>query len=198
MKRVFSIFAVIVAAAFVNAGAKVNVEPPQQSPILSGYSTETVKSRIQTTATDPVEGIWEFPEDRVTVSVEKCSDGGFSHRLVILESDDIETVPGTVLGYIADSGLDNEFNLWIYSDEDENGILSSPVKCYARLSNDFRSVRIIKSEIKPLVRINFARLLPGFFKGVYITLKNKPAQTPVGLRKIYPEDTDNTNKIIYL
>ena len=202
MARVILILTTFVASSLICADAKINVEPPEMSVVLYGYSATSVKNQIDTGTVDHIEGIWEFPEDRVTVSVENVTRNNntlsFSHQIVILESDNLEIIPGTILGYIADSGIDDEFNIWIYSSCNDNGILSDPVKCYAKLTESHRTLKIEKPEIKPIVRINFARFLPGFFKGLYVSFKKKNVESPIGMRKIYPKDSKHSNEIIYL
>lgn len=202
MTRAISILTAFVASVFIYAGAKANIEPPEKSPILYGYSESFVKKQLDTGTADHIEGIWEFPEDRVTVAVETAATSSdflpFSYQIVILESDNLEIVPGTILGYIADSGIDNEFNIWIYSSCNDSGILSAPVKCYAKLTENYRTIKIEKPGIEPVIRINFARFLPGFFKGLYVSFKKKNVNSPAGMRKIYPTDSDHSNEIIYL
>ena len=94
-------------------------KPPRQAMVLPGYSPEEAKARLDASPLQPIEGIWEYPDEMVTVVVERFSSPQFSgklkYRIVLIDSEDLSLLPGTVIGYIAESADDRKFELWLYS-----------------------------------------------------------------------------------
>lgn len=176
---------------------------PAESEILAHYSVDEQIAHMQHQALQPIEGIWEYKNEQMTVAVERFSSPRFSkhisYRIVMLESEDMELLPGTIVGYIAESADNSKFELWLYSEQDGQK-LSSPQHCVATLNGQkltFKQMRAMKVK----VRVSLSRFLPSLFKGIYLTPEMKEEPLPVGFSKRFPiEGVDNymTDKVRYL
>lgn len=176
---------------------------PAKSDILRGYSLDDQLKKMEHKALQPIEGVWKYDEEMMTVAIEQFSSLRFSshiaYRIVMLESEDLELLPGTVVGYIAESADNSKFELWIYSDK--NGAeLESPRLCVATLKGGSLTFKRAK-ELNVKVRMNIARFLPTLFRGISVTPEVKNEPLPVGFRKIYPQLEkihNSSNTIRYL
>lgn len=178
--------------------------PPRQSEILKGYSEDRVKAFLDSIDLDYLEGIWHFPEDMVTLSIERFSSHEFSerykYRMVLLNAEDKSLIPGTIMGYILDSAQNDNFYIWIYSQQQGNKLVM-PQKCIASLSKDNNSIIFQKPALKFKLRINFARFMPSLFKGLGISAEIENKKLPLGFRRVYPsydENGSDISKIRYL
>ena len=52
-----------------------------------------------------VEGIWEYPEDRVKVMVLRERSDDYSYTISVVESDDVRLRPGPLLGSVQSEAL---------------------------------------------------------------------------------------------
>lgn len=161
---------------------------PDNAEILRGYSIENQMKRMEHLALQPIEGIWDYREEMMTVAIERFTSPQFSrhisHRIVMLESENLDLLPGTVIGYMAESADNSKYELWIYSEQ--NGTeLSSPQHCVATLAGNTLAFKRMK-ELKVKVRVNFSRFLPSLFRGITVTPEIKNEPLPVGFKKRYP------------
>ena len=66
--------------------------PPKKSEVVLGYNIDAVKDYLDNTDIDAIEGIWEFPDDMITLSIKRFSDKSFSERykyqVILLDSED--------------------------------------------------------------------------------------------------------------
>ena len=126
-------------------------KPPVESIVLPGYSEEMARDRLSSTPMQPIEGIWEYPDEMMTLVIERFSSPQFSrklkYRIVLLSADDMSLLPGTVIGYIAESADNEKFELWLYSELDGK-ILTGASKCVATLDSDGNSLTFVRNEIK--------------------------------------------------
>lgn len=179
--------AVSAAEDGVTSGYYTSSVPPK-AEILRNYSLENQLKRMEHIALQPIEGIWDYREEMMTVAIERFSSPQFSrhisYRIVMLESESLELLPGTVIGYIAESADKSKYELWMYS-EQNGSELESPQRCVATLSGNALTFKRMK-ELKVKVRMNFARFLPSLFRGITITPEVKSEPLPVGFRKCYP------------
>lgn len=185
----------IIAAAITATAAK---RPPAQSVRLNGYELEAKIAQADSLPLDPIEGVWEMPADRVKLVIERCTDEPWDYRAVLLDSDNRQLLPGTIMGYLQATARTDKFTLWLYS-EWADGLLAAPVSCTATLSDDFCSITYIKPSIKWRVRVNFARWLPNFFRGISISAEPRTEAPIEGFRRIAPlQSYAPAGKIIYL
>lgn len=172
-------------------------KPPRQAMVLPGYSPEEAKARLDASPLQPIEGIWEYPDEMVTVVVERFSSPQFSGKLkyhiVLIDSEDLSLLPGTVIGYIAESADDRKFELWLYSEQDGINLLG-PGKCVATLEGDGTSLIFKRSSLKTRIRFNLSRFLPKLFRFISISPYIDKEELPIGFSKIYPALDDNESR----
>ena len=173
---------------------------PKKSVIIEGLDIDSMRTRLDESGMQPLEGIWYYPNEEMTLGIERYrGDHNIGYRIILLESPDITLVPGTVIGYIASSALDNKYQLWLYSERSRT-TLKKPMECVATLGNKATTLTFDPPHWKVKVRVNVARFLPTLFNGLSIVPDKVGEQLPIGFRKIYPEGSDNHpfNRIRYL
>lgn len=173
---------------------------PKKSVILDGLDVDSMRVRLDETDVQPLEGIWYYPNEEMTLGIERYKGlHNIGYRIILLESPDINLVPGTVIGYIASSAVDNKYQLWLYSQRDRITLVK-PLKCVATLNSKATTFIFDPPHWKVKVRVNFARFLPSLFSGMSIVPEKVEESLPVGFRKIYPEGGDGNpfNRIRYL
>ena len=174
---------------------------PKASVVLNGLDVDSMRVRLDETDMQPLEGIWYYPNEEMTLGIERYrGQHNIGYRIILLDSPDINVMPGTVIGYIAASALDNKYQLWLYSQRDKT-TLKKPLECVATLNREATAFTFDPPRWKVKARFNIARFLPTLFRGVSI-IPDKTGETlPVGFRKIYPEGSraDNSfNRVRYL
>ncbi len=173
---------------------------PEQSVILDGLDVDSMKVRLDETDMQPLEGIWYYPNEEMTLGIERYKGThNIGYRIIMLDSPDINLVPGTVIGYIASSAVDNKYRLWLYSQRDRVTLVK-PLECVATLNSKATTLTFDPPHWKVKVRVNFVRFLPSLFNGMSIVPEKVEESLPVGFRKIYPEGGDGNpfNRIRYL
>ena len=173
---------------------------PKKSVILDGLDLDSMRVRLDETDMQPLEGIWYYPNEEMTVGIERYKGNhNIGYRIILLESPDINLVPGTVIGYIASSAVDSKYQLWLYSQRDRVTLIK-PLECVATLNAAATTLTFDPPHWKVKVRVNVARFLPTLFNGVSIIPERVGERLPVGFRKIYPEGGDGNpfNRVRYL
>ena len=173
---------------------------PKKSVILHGLDIDSMRVRLDETDVQPLEGIWYYPNEEMTLGIERYrGEHNIGYRIILLDSPDINVTPGTVIGYIAASAVDNKYQLWLYSQRDKVTLLK-PLECVATLNAKSTTLTFDPPHWKVKVRVNIARFLPTLFNGVSIVPEKVTESLPVGFRKIYPEGGDGNpfNRIRYL
>ena len=173
---------------------------PKKSVVLDGLDVDSMRIRLDETDMQPLEGIWYYPNEEMTVGIERYKGNhNIGYRIILLESPDINLVPGTVIGYIANSAVDNKYQLWLYSQRDRVTLIK-PLECVATLNAAATTLTFDPPHWKVKVRVNVARFLPTLFNGVSIIPERVGERLPVGFRKIYPEGGDGNpfNRVRYL
>ena len=135
----------------------------------------------------PVEGLWSYPEDDVTVIIFRNADKKGVYDIYVVEAADCSLAPQMRIGELHSSADPDKFNLKLFTII-KNGILSMPMEATAVFSENKESLTVRKRSFK--IRINPIRLLPSFWRIVSVNLKsNEPA--PQGMVKIYPSYDGN-------
>lgn len=157
--------------------------------VIMNYSEDVAKSRIDELGPQPIEGLWYYAEEHTTLAIERYNgrhDGkSWAYRVIYVDSEDYDVLPGSVIGYIEESVDERKFSLWMYSAR-KGTKLSKPVKCVATLNIEKGSLMFEKTKLNLRFRINLARFLPTFFKGISLIPTTDKEKLPVGFRKIYP------------
>ena len=191
MKRLF--VALLLVACFAAAWAKV--ELPEQSVVVPGYSEQMARERLLESDLQPLEGIWYYPAEDMTLTIERWQaepSHKIGYRLLLIASDDLELIPGTVIGYIEESAVDNKFHMWLYSERNKV-TLCGPLECVATLNKEGTSLTFDPPHWEVKVRVNFARFLPTLFRGMSLIPDIEKEKLPIGFKKIFPAD-GNGNK----
>lgn len=186
--------------ALLPLGAIAGSIVPKKSVILAGLDVDSMRVRLDETDMQPLEGIWYYPNEEMTLGIERYKGGhNIGYRIILLESTDINLMPGTVIGYMANSAVDNKYQLWLYSQRDRVTLVK-PLECVATLNADATTLTFDPPHWKVKVRVNFARFLPSLFSGMSIVPEKVEERLPIGFRKIYPEGSDKnpSNRIRYL
>ncbi len=173
---------------------------PKKSVVIDGLDVDSMRVRLDETDMQPLEGIWYYPNEEMTLGIERYrGKHNIGYRIILLESPDINLVPGTVIGYIASSAVDSKYQLWLYSQRDRLTLIK-PLECVATLNSAATTLTFDPPHWKVKVRVNIARFLPTLFNGVSIIPEMTGERLPVGFRKIYPEGGDGNpfNRIRYL
>ncbi|MBQ3910667.1 MAG: hypothetical protein II691_05095 [Muribaculaceae bacterium] len=198
MKHLIS--AILLAACVATAGAKVDL--PEQSVVVPGYSEQVAREQLLESDLQPLEGIWYYPAEDMTLTIERWQpepSHKIGYRLLLIASDDLELIPGTVIGYIEESAVDNKFHLWLYSERNKV-TLCGPLECVATLNKEGTSLTFDPPHWEVKVRVNFARFLPTLFKGVSVIPDVEKERLPIGFKKIFPADGNGNkfNRVRYL
>lgn len=173
---------------------------PKRSAVLTGLDVDSMRTRLDETDMQPLEGIWYYPNEEMTLGIERFKgQHNIGYRIILLDSPDINVMPGTVIGYIASSAVDSKYQLWLYSQRDKVTLIK-PLECVATLDKSATTLTFDPPHWKVKVRVNIARFLPSLFNGVSIIPERKGESLPIGFRKIYPEGGDGApfNRIRYL
>ena len=193
-------FAIALLLALLPLLAVAGPGIPKKSVVIDGMDFDAMRERLDETDMQPLEGIWYYPNEEMTVGIERYKGHhNVGYRIILLESPDINLVPGTVIGYIAGSAVDNKYQLWLYSQRDKVTLIK-PLQCVATLNATATTLTFDPPRWKVKVRVNIARFLPTLFNGVSIIPSKEGETLPVGFRKIYPEGGDGNpfNRIRYL
>lgn len=198
MKHLIS--AILLVACVATAGAKVDL--PEQSVVVPGYSEQVAREQLLESDLQQLEGIWYYPAEDMTLTIERWQpepSHKIGYRLLLIASDDLELIPGTVIGYIEESAVDNKFHLWLYSERNKV-TLCGPLECVATLNKEGTSLTFDPPHWEVKVRVNFARFLPTLFKGVSVIPDVEKERLPIGFKKIFPADGNGNkfNRVRYL
>ncbi len=198
MKHLISAILLVVCVA--TAGAKVDL--PEQSVVVPGYSEQVAREQLLESDLQQLEGIWYYPAEDMTLTIERWQpepSHKIGYRLLLIASDDLELIPGTVIGYIEESAVDNKFHLWLYSERNKV-TLCGPLECVATLNKEGTSLTFDPPHWEVKVRVNFARFLPTLFKGVSVIPDVEKERLPIGFKKIFPADGNGNkfNRVRYL
>lgn len=184
------------------AMSRAETELPQQSVVVPGFSEQVARERLMESDLQPLEGIWYYPNEDITLAIERWQpepSHKIGYRLLLVASDDLELLPGTVIGYIEASAVDNKYRLWLYSERNKL-TLCGPLDCVATLNKEATTLTFDPPHWEVKVRVNFARFLPSLFKGISVVPSVEKEKLPVGFKKIFPADGNGNkfNRVRYL
>lgn len=137
----------------------------------------------------PIEGIWTFPEDEVSVLIFRDQDIAAQYGIWVVESADCSLSPGDRLGTLHGSPDPSKFKLTLFT-RIKKGILSMPCHASAVLSVANESITVTKPSIK--VSLYPGRLLTGFWGVVRLSRKDAP-NVPEGMIRQYPSYDGNSS-----
>ena len=169
----------------------------ENTPI--AYDMGMAKEICAERALDNLEGIWVYPDDRVTVLIlRQPANGKISslpeYSIKVIEGEDCILMPGDIIGNLSATSNQNIYKIELFTEE-KNRMLLKPAACLATLSKDNDNL-LIKREKSPFrlrLNLNFNRLLSGFWKivSVGVSKNNQNMDPPVGMVKIFPSYDGN-------
>lgn len=136
----------------------------------------------------PVEGLWSYPQDDVTVLITRNSSRKGVMDIYVVESADCSLSPGMMLGELLSTPDPDKYTLKLFTTV-KKGMLSRPRNASVSFSEN-KEALIVKPDNSLKVRLNPTRLLPSFWRMVSFSLK-QPDSAPEGLVKIYPSYDGN-------
>lgn len=174
------------------------------------YDLEMAKDICRELPLENVEGIWIYPEDKVTVMILNDNEESVgqlpTYSISVVDTSDARLHPGDIIGKLYATADDNTFKIEL-STEKKNDLLLKPKSCIATLSKDGDTfiIKKQKAPFKGRLNFNFNRLLPGFWKivstGISQNNSNSSLQPPIGMVKVFPSYDGNGSsrrKIRYL
>lgn len=182
-KRVIAVIAALlmVSASFNRAGA---FNPPAD---LTEAMEMCDKADLR-----PVEGLWTYPEDDVTVMLYRDEARKGIYNIYVVEAADCSLAPCMKLGELHASADPDKYNLKLFTIV-KNGLLSAPCEAIATFSENKESLTVVKKHSFK-IRFNPMRLLPSFWRIVSVSVKSREG-APEGMIKIYPSyDGNNSTK----
>lgn len=146
------------------------------------------------------EGIWIYPEDRVTVLVVRDRVLGASelpaYTVSVVRSDDAGIFPGEVLGSLKASAKTRKYSLTLHTLR-KKGKLGSPQTCVATVSSSGDEVILSQAKkkgVKFRFSLNPATLLPRTWRIIRMNMglsTSSEVEAPSGMVKIYPSYDGN-------
>lgn len=202
MRTVVKCIAVVLAIVVSSVDAMADKKYPFRGEVLNGYEENAVRARCDSMDLQPIEGLWYYPEEEMTVMIERCEGAKLpeaqDYRIVLVDSEDVSLLPGTVIGYCKPTAEVRKYKVWIYG-EQKLSILENLQACLGELSEDASLMLIKRNEVKMRVRMNFTRFLPTLLNGLSVTATNSnDVKFPDGFRKIYPKVKTKNGKVRYL
>ena len=194
------IFTILATLSIIAGMAKTDL--PEQSVVVPGFDEQVARERLLETDMQPLEGIWYYPNEDMTIAIERWQpepSHKIGYRLLLVSSEDLELLPGPVVGYVEESAVDNKYHLWLYSQRNKV-TLCGPLECVATLDKDASTLTFDPPHWEVKLRVNFARFLPSLFKGVSVIPNVEKEKLPVGFKKIFPADGNGNrfSKVRYL
>ncbi len=190
----------VILLLLTTAWTVARCEVPQRSTFEAGLDEAAMRERMAHSDLQPLEGIWYYPEERMTLGIERITSSNAhrrEYRIVLLACDYLELLPGTTVGYLERTAVDNKYKLWLYSQRDRVTLLH-PMECVATLNAQGTSLTFDPPHWRVKVRVNLARFLPSIFSGVSILPETTGERLPIGFRKVYPHNDRVIDRVRYL
>ncbi len=178
----------------------VAVAAPAQSEFFPGLDEDSMRIRLLNYDLQPIEGIWQYKAEHMTLGIERCTGvEDAEYRIILLHSDDLELMPGMVIGYLASSVDETKYRLWLYSERNRL-TLRGPMEAVATFNRDKGTITFDPPHWRVKVRANFMRFLPSIFRVVSVSPEKVEERLPVGFNKLFPIDGDarRFNQVRYL
>lgn len=137
------------------------------------------------TMLEKIEGIWEFPDDQTRVLLRRSANQASNYDIVVVESPDTRLKAGETIGYLKKSAADDKFEMLLYRNKKNSGILDEPGKCLAQYSEKYDALLVKGRSVK--FSLGSRYLLPAFWRIVRISVKNPLDELPRGMVRLYPK-----------
>ena len=153
-------------------------------PIHAFFPSESaIREWCDTGVLNPVEGIWEYPDDgaRVCIQADPASPGSFT--IYMISTPDCRLEYGDVIGHLHPTVDSRQFRLEQWTHKDKLSFTKAE-QCAATLSADGESLRVKSPKLK--LKINVHTLLPRFWRVARVSYDDPTDKLPAGLVKVYP------------
>lgn len=167
------------------------------------YDFEAAAEVCDALALDPIEGVWIYPEDNVTVLVRRLPSLSPSalpeYKIEVVATSDVRLRPGDEIGHMKATAEASKYEVSLYT-ERKNGVLQKPSDCLATLDKDAETIILKKPKRKFNFRFTFnpSLILPKFWRVVRFNsgLGEKSTERPAsGMIKVYPSyDGDGSSR----
>lgn len=153
-----------------------------KTPLDRRAAALAVDSVMAAGCTDPIVGLWNFPEDGVEVAILPESED-FSKFVMTVADSEVANLPaGKVLAHIEVSAEPKVYGL-NFDKKDWDRVLKG-MKCVARLSADGEGLSIKTSGVN--LRLNPLGFLTRFSRILRLSVDVPIETAPEGLLRIYP------------
>ena len=175
---------------------------PFRGEVLAGYDEDKARERCDAMDLQAIEGIWYYPEEEMTVMIERCDDSKpleyRDYRMVLVSADDLSLLPGTVIGYCKPTVSAEVYKMWIYAEQNYS-VLENLQMCKATVNADGDEIIVERSKTDFKVRVNFSRFLPRLLSGISVSTSGvEKVEVPEGFRRVYPKSAKQKKEVIYL
>ena len=191
---------------FIFIGQTALAEKPKVA-----YDIDTAKEICNDLPLESVEGIWVYPDDKVTVLILNDNEKDIvsvlpSYTISVVETSDARLHPGDIIGKLKATPSKDVFQIELAT-EKKNDILLKPKTVTATLGKDGDTFIFKRGQtgLRGRLNINLNRLLPGFWKivslGISTNSGSRSVEPPVGMVKISPSYDGNGSsrrKVRYL
>lgn len=137
---------------------------------------------------DRIEGVWSYPQDRVTVLIHKADTEGTGYNVSVVESEKLSLRPGELLGTVSATAEPDKFSMTLFTSKTK-GKLSRPRKCALTLTADDSGLTV-RSKVRKW-RINPFAILPYFWKVARVSESDPMKTLPVGMIRLHPSYDGN-------
>ena len=142
-------------------------------------------------ALDPIEGIWQWPDDGAVMEIKACSETAFT--IVLLDSPDLTIKPGTEIGRAVSTPRKGSYDATIST----RGALRPGAKLkseYCVISVTDHGTLVFKP-YRTGLRVNILRLFP-YFRRIRPYYEDSRPDDIDGPRRIYPEDPATIHPVL--
>ncbi|MDE7080251.1 MAG: hypothetical protein K2O78_01155 [Muribaculaceae bacterium] len=147
----------------------------------------------------PLEGLWEYPADEVTVMVIRDADAKGRYNILLVEAVDCRLVPGMCLGWIEESADKSRFRISL-SSKIHKGVPAGHMQGLATLNADADALIIEMPKVK--VSLSPSLVLPSLWNylrlSVRMSTKNPLDRLPQGWIKVFPSYDGNGSSSRYI
>ena len=174
----------------LSLGCLIAMAAPPQGEFFPGLDEDSMRVRLLQYDLQPIEGIWQYKAEHMTLGIERCNGvENAEYRIILLHSADLELMPGMVIGYLASSVDETKYRLWLYSERNRL-TLRGPMEAVATFNRDKGTIIFDPPHWSVKVHANFMRFLPSIFRIVSISPEKHEERLPVGFNKLFPTDGD--------
>lgn len=175
----FCLLAVLIAIVSASAAGR--------TPIISDYGAAC--DWCDSYAVNPVEGIWEFPEDLTRVLIRVSSNHPGLYDIIVVDSPDTRLEAGDKIGYLKRTPDREKFEMGLFRTKLKSGVLSELGKCSAQFDPKEEAIYVKGRSLK--FSIGSRWLLPSFWRILRVSIKDPLQSLPKGMVRVYPTSKRN-------